>query len=210
MKKSFNFLGAFMLFSFLSFAQADTLKKTLTVKDNNIAALEDDEKYSNRDVYLKLFRYKLDENFYTGAKNINSYAKFTSNFYDRINPTLDKKDLKKITDFCSQVPKTNDLQAQIWNIENKIKKTINKTVNRTKAEHQFKIGKLALEIIEKYKKEKATETDFIFPVIKSTCFAIGQTVNSKTAASYISRHRVANSQGQICCDHGIKGIASFF
>jgi|APLak6261698768_1056241.scaffolds.fasta_scaffold00439_5 hypothetical protein len=103
---------------------ADTLKKTLTVKDNNIAALEDDEKYSNRDVYLKLFRYKLDENFYTGTKNINSYAKFTSNFYDRINPTLDKKDLKTITDFCSQVPKTNDLQAQIWNIENKIKKTI--------------------------------------------------------------------------------------
>jgi site-specific recombinase XerD len=51
--------------------------------------------------------------------------------------------------------------------ENKIKKTINKTVNRTKAEHQFKIGKVALEIIEKYKKEKATETDFIFPVIKS-------------------------------------------
>jgi hypothetical protein len=29
MKKTFNFLGAFMLFSFLSFAQADTLKKTL-------------------------------------------------------------------------------------------------------------------------------------------------------------------------------------
>ena len=103
---------------------ADTLKKTLTVSDKNIAALEDDEKYSNRDVYLKLFRYKLDENFYTGAKNINSYAKFTSNFYDRINPALDKKDLKTITDFCSQIPKTSDTQAQIWNIENKIKKTI--------------------------------------------------------------------------------------
>jgi site-specific recombinase XerD len=51
--------------------------------------------------------------------------------------------------------------------ENKIKKTINKTVNRTKAEHQFKIGKVALDIIEKYKKENALETDFIFPVIKS-------------------------------------------
>ena len=51
--------------------------------------------------------------------------------------------------------------------ENKIKKTINKTVNRTKAEHQFKIGKVALDIIEKYKKENVSETDFIFPVIKS-------------------------------------------
>ncbi|MFN4028206.1 MAG: DUF3857 domain-containing protein [Flavobacterium sp.] len=103
---------------------ADTLKKTLTVKDTNIAALEDDEKYSNRDVHLKLFRYKLDENFYTGAKNINSYAKFTSNFYDRINPPLDKKQQKSIEDFCSQIPKSNDLQEQIWNIENKVKKTI--------------------------------------------------------------------------------------
>lgn len=49
----------------------------------------------------------------------------------------------------------------------KIKKTINKTVNRTKAEHQFKIGKVALDIIEKYKKENANPTDFIFPIIKN-------------------------------------------
>lgn len=103
----------------------DTLKNTLTISADNIPGIEDDEKYSNRDLKLKLFRYKLDENSYTGAKNIGSYAKFTSNFFDRINPELDKKQLKSIEDFCSQIPKSNDPQEQIWNIENKIKKTIN-------------------------------------------------------------------------------------
>jgi hypothetical protein len=102
----------------------DTLKKTITIIDDNIPALEDDEKYSNRDVSLKLFRYKLDENYYTGAKNINSYAKFTSNFFERINQPLDKKGQKTIDDFCSGIPKSENLQDQIWNIENKIKKSI--------------------------------------------------------------------------------------
>ena len=103
----------------------DTLKNILTISADNIAGIDDDEKYSNRDVKLKLFRYKLDENYYSGAKNINSYAKFTSNFFDRINPPLDKKQLKIVEDFCSQIPKSNDPQEQIWNIENKIKKSIN-------------------------------------------------------------------------------------
>ncbi len=103
----------------------DTLKNILTVSADNIPGIDDDEKYSNRDVKLKLFRYKLDENHYTGAKNINSYAKFTSNFFDRINPPLDKKQQKIVEDFCSQIPKSNDPQEQIWNIENKVKKSIN-------------------------------------------------------------------------------------
>lgn len=103
----------------------DTLKKTLTVGGENVPGIEDDEKYANRDVKLKMFRYKLEENYYTGAKNISSYAKFTSNFFDRINPELDKKQQKQIDDFCAQIPKSNDPQEQIWNIENKIKKTIN-------------------------------------------------------------------------------------
>lgn len=103
----------------------DTLKNILTVSSDNIPGIEDDEKYSNRDVKLKLFRYKLAENYYTGAKNISSYAKFTSNFFERINPPLDKKQLKIVEDFCNQIPKSNDPQEQIWNIENKIKKSIN-------------------------------------------------------------------------------------
>lgn len=103
----------------------DTLKNILTVSADNIPAIEDDEKYSNRDLQLKSFRYKLDENYYTGAKNINSYAKFTSNFFDRINPALDKKQQKIVDEFCSQIPKSDNLQEQIWNIENKIKRTLN-------------------------------------------------------------------------------------
>lgn len=53
-----------------------------------------------------------------------------------------------------------------FEMDAKIKKTINKTINRTKAEHQFKIGKVAMDILSKYKKENATPTDFIFPIIK--------------------------------------------
>jgi hypothetical protein len=118
--KSYNGLGEPLLGK-----DKDTLKSTLTLNLDNVPGIEDDEKYSNRDVKIKLFRYKLDENFYTGAKNISSYAKFTSNFFDRINPELDKKQQKTIDEFCSQIPKSNDPQDQIWNIENKIKKTIN-------------------------------------------------------------------------------------
>lgn len=51
--------------------------------------------------------------------------------------------------------------------EAKIKKTINKTLNRTTAELQFKIGEVSLAIIEKYKKENADPNDFIFPIIKN-------------------------------------------
>lgn len=106
-------------------ASKDSLQGILTVSSSNVPGLEDDEKYANRDLKLKMFRYKLDENHFTGAKNISSYSKFTSNFFDRINPELDKKQLKVLEEFCSQIPKSNDPQEQIWNIENKIKKTIN-------------------------------------------------------------------------------------
>jgi hypothetical protein len=143
---------------------SDTLKKKLTVIEKNIAALEDDEKYSNRDVSLKLFRYKLDENLYSGAKNINSYSKFTSNFYDRINPALDKKQLKTIEDFCSQIPKSDNLQEQIWNIENKIKKTIAynlyaesaesiAAILKTKQAHKVDLLKLYAAVFRQFKIE---------------------------------------------------------
>lgn len=45
--------------------------------------------------------------------------------------------------------------------EHKIKKLIRKT-GRV---HQFKIGKVAIDILEKYKKENANHDDYIFPVI---------------------------------------------
>jgi len=46
--------------------------------------------------------------------------------------------------------------------EHKISKLIRKT-GRT---HQFKIGKVAIEILEKYRKENAKNEDYIFPIIE--------------------------------------------
>jgi hypothetical protein len=99
-------------------------KSIITISEKNIPALDDDEKYSNWNTNLKLFRYKLDENLVTGAKNLYNFKEFATNLYDRMNPELDKKSTKAIDEFCKSIPKSADPQEQIWNIENKIKKTI--------------------------------------------------------------------------------------
>lgn len=99
-------------------------KLILSINEKSIAALDNDEKYSNWYANLKTFRYKLDENLISGAKNLYNFKEFATNFYDRSHPELDKKQLKAIDDFCKNIPKSNDLQEQIWNIENKVKKTI--------------------------------------------------------------------------------------
>lgn len=98
--------------------------KVLTVLEKNIPALDNDENYSNWNLQLKLFRYKLDENENNGAKNLNNFKEFATNLYQRLNPELDKKQQKVIDDFCATIPKSDDFKEQIWNIENKIKKTI--------------------------------------------------------------------------------------
>lgn len=96
----------------------------LTIKEQNIPALDNDENYSNWNLQLKSFRYKLDENILTGGRNLNNFKEFSNNLYARLNPEFDKKEQKSLDDFCKTIPKSNDLQEQIWNIENKIKKTI--------------------------------------------------------------------------------------
>ena len=98
--------------------------RVLTVSEKNIPALDNNENYSNWNLQLKLFRYKLDENENNGAKNLNNFKEFATNLYQRLNPELDKKQQKIIDDFCTTILKSDDLQEQIWNIENKIKKTI--------------------------------------------------------------------------------------
>ncbi len=99
-------------------------KTTLTLSEKEIIALNDDEKYSNWDVEIKLFRYKLDGNTYNGGKNLYNFKEYATNVYNRIKPDLDKKQQKSIDEFCATIPKSDDPQEQIWNIENKIKKTI--------------------------------------------------------------------------------------
>ncbi|MCI9844659.1 DUF3857 domain-containing protein [Flavobacterium pectinovorum] len=99
-------------------------KKVLSIAEKDIIALKDDEEYSNWDVRLKLFRYKLDQNLFSGAKNLNNFKEYATNTYERLNPVLDKKQEKVIAAFCKSIPESKDPQEQIWNIENKIKKTI--------------------------------------------------------------------------------------
>jgi hypothetical protein len=99
-------------------------KISISVKETNVPKLEDDEKYSNWKANIKHFRYKLDANLYNGSKNLYNYKEFASNVFERFNTELDKKSQKAVDEFCKTIPKSNDLQEQIWNIENKVKKTI--------------------------------------------------------------------------------------
>jgi hypothetical protein len=96
----------------------------LSVTEKDIIALDNNENYSNWAIQLKQFRYKLEENLLSGSRNLNSFKEFASNLYEKLNPEFDKKQQKSIDDFCAAMSKSDDLQAQIWNIENKIKKTI--------------------------------------------------------------------------------------
>ncbi|WP_298153115.1 DUF3857 domain-containing protein [Flavobacterium sp.] len=103
-------------------------KGSLSVVTSDIPALTDEEKYSNRDVLLKMLRYKLDENLYNNSKNLYNFKEFATMIYDRFNPELDKKEQKTLDEFCKSIPNAANTQDQIWNIENKIKKSI--TYNR--------------------------------------------------------------------------------
>lgn len=96
----------------------------LNITEKNIPALDNNENYSNWNLQLKLFRYKLEENLMSGGRNLNNFKEFSTNLYERLNPEFDKKDQKSLDDFCMTIPKSDDVQEQIWNIENKIKKTI--------------------------------------------------------------------------------------
>ena len=49
---------------------------------------------------------------------------------------------------------------------NKEEHKISKLIRKTGRTHQFKIGKVAIEILEKYMKEGANNNDYIFPVIE--------------------------------------------
>lgn len=67
---------------------------TLTISETDTPALDDDEKYSNWNSNIKRFRYKLDENFANGAKNLNNFKEFSTNLYERFHPQLSKKSKK--------------------------------------------------------------------------------------------------------------------
>lgn len=139
-------------------------KNVLSVSAKNIPALLDNEVNSNWISNLKLIRYKLDQNLLSGAKNLYNFKSFSSNVYDNVNIELDKKNVKAIDDFSKNIPKSAALQEQIWNIENKIKKTItynnyfdNKQdlaeVIKTKQANQTEIIKLYVSLFKKFEIE---------------------------------------------------------
>ncbi len=99
-------------------------KNALIITEKNISALDNDEKYANWAANLKMFRYKLNSNSVNGANNLYNFNEFSGNIYDRFHAPLDKKDQKAVDEFSKSITKSIDTQEQIWNIENKIKKTI--------------------------------------------------------------------------------------
>jgi hypothetical protein len=136
-------------------------KTILRITEKNIAGLDDDEKYSNWNLRLKMFRFKLDGNVANGGRNLYNYKEFATNIYERLNPVLDKKEQKAIDEFSKTIPKSDNPQDQIWNIENKIKKTItyNKYIEskeklseviKTKQANELDILKLYLAVFKSF------------------------------------------------------------
>lgn len=136
----------------------------LTISEKDIPALDNNENYSNWALQLKLFRYKLDENQFSGGRNLNSFKEFATTLFERLNPVLDKKQQKSLDDFCATIPKSDDVQEQIWNIENKIKKTITydryigtkeniSAIIETKQANQTDILKIYLAVFRNFKIE---------------------------------------------------------
>ena len=88
-----------------------------------------------------------------------------------INYKLDKKskasvyrDMFIFSIFAGGLRFSDVLEFQVKHF-NEEERRIQKVIRKTGRMHQFKIGQLALDIINKYKKEDAEQDDFIFPVI---------------------------------------------
>lgn len=136
-------------------------KTVLSILDNNIAALKDDDKFSNWKNHVKMFRFKLDENTVYKTKNIYNFKTFSINVYENLNKEIDKKSIKSIDDFFKFIKVSSDEQETIWAIEDKIKKSINYStyfdtkenlskVIETKQANQSEIVKLFINSFKKF------------------------------------------------------------
>lgn len=136
-------------------------KVIVKVEDNFIKPIKEDDKYSNWKKHVKMFRFKLDENLARGAKNIYNFKSFSVNVYENLNKELDKKSLKAIDEFFKNVELGQDLQSNIWQIEDKIKKNINYNkyfdtkeslakVIESKQANQTELIKLFVNVFKKY------------------------------------------------------------
>ncbi|HLP63756.1 DUF3857 domain-containing protein [Flavobacterium sp.] len=171
-------------------------KKTLlTITEKEIPALHDDEKYANWNAHLKMFRYKLYENYNNGAKNIYNYKKFATNIYERFNGELDKKSQKAVDDFCKTIPTSNDPQEMIWNIENKIKKTI--PYNR-----YFDTKETLAEVI---KSKQANQSDIL-----SLYIAVFRTLNIESNTVFTSNRYKSIFDGEFESYESLSDILFYF
>lgn len=171
-------------------------KKTLlTITEKEIPALHDDEKYANWNAHLKMFRYKLYENYNNGAKNIYNYKKFATNIYERFNGELDKKSQKAVDDFCKTIPTSNDPQEMIWNIENKIKKTI--PYNR-----YFDTKETLAEVI---KSKQANQSDIL-----SLYIAVFRTLNIESNTVFTSNRYKSIFDGEFESYETLSDILFYF
>lgn len=139
-------------------------KVVLSVNEKDIAGLDNDEKYANWNIKLKMLRFKLDANLANRGRNLYNFKEFATNIYGRLNPELDKREQKAIDEFSKTIPKSGDLQDQIWQIENKIKKTIifSKFIDskeklsdviKTKQANELDILKLYLAVFKNFRIE---------------------------------------------------------
>lgn len=136
-------------------------KIVLSISDKNIVALKDEDKFSNWQKHVKMFRFKLDENTIRGTKNLYNFKTFSTNVYENLNAEIDKKSTKSIDDFLKSIKVSTDEQATIWSIEDKIKKNINYSayfdgkenlskVIETKQANQSEIVKLFVNSFKKF------------------------------------------------------------
>lgn len=138
-----------------------TDKNSISIIDTNIKGLPDDEKYSNWNASIKMFMFKLEGNTVSGAKNLFNYKEFAGNVYENLFIELDKKAVSSIATFCKSIPTAKNVESQIWEIENKIKKTIvynryfdgNKTLSdvlKTKQANELDLIRLYVAVFKNY------------------------------------------------------------
>lgn len=99
-------------------------KNSIKIDASMIKPLPADETYANETAHSQFFKYKLDSNTATGAKNLNNYREFASAVYENLHPEMDKKIDEAIAKFKKDIPENKDQTEQIRNIEHKIKTTI--------------------------------------------------------------------------------------
>jgi len=60
----------------------------------------------------------------------------------------------------------SDVVSLKWEHYNKKEQRITKTIRKTGRNHNFKIGQIAIDILNKYKTEISLPSDFVFPIIE--------------------------------------------